>query len=280
LQEYEKFREADDFANAIPCFNRYSELLYDSLLTLPDFDRAQRSIISSFQPKSGGTFLHNRMLQLGYKEYWWCVVDRRCATVCYAMDEALQRYLSGGCTTHCHALPHPNILAALDRAHVDQIWVHLRNPAATIVAAYHHYGGEGQGQGQVGEDRRKEAIAEARRIGIDPQADKNQFVIEHVDETIDWVERWLRYAQERPGKLVFSYYRELADLTSMLPRVFGELGVELRGSVSVGPHPDDRYRKKEANDWRHGLSPEAQRHLEQRVRAKLGDFPEFESLWN
>ena len=159
LSLYERSREVNDSANAVASFSRLAEYRFRELSSLPDFDPAKTAIISAFQPKSGGTFLHNRMLELGYKEFWWCFPHFLGHETCYASDEALKLYLSGGCTCHTHAMPDPNILAALDRANVDKIWVHLRNPAECVVSAYHHYRGEGHGEGALGEQRRREAIA-------------------------------------------------------------------------------------------------------------------------
>ena len=126
---FEKHRESNENANAIPCFGRLARYRFDEVTSLPNFDLTKKSIISAFQPKSGGTYLHNRLLQLGYQEFWWLFTHRLCPSVCYASDEALLYYLLGGCACHTHARPDANILAALDRACVDKIWVHLRNPA-------------------------------------------------------------------------------------------------------------------------------------------------------
>jgi hypothetical protein len=278
--QYEQFCAVDDSANAAACFNALAEHHFGHLSSQPDFDPSRRSIVSVFQPKSGGTFLHNRMLQLGYKEFWWCFVHRRCHSVCYAGHQALALYLSGGCACHTHARPHPNILAALDHAHVEKIWIHLRNPAECAVSAYHHYQGEGHGEGDIGAERRADALAFSQSFDVRPQAGKSEFVMAHIDWYAEWAAMWLEYAKQRPGLIEFSFYRELADPQAMLSRVFGELGVELKGSVSAAPTGRDRFRRKEATDWRVDLSPAAQSHVEQRVRDAIGGFPAFDSLWS
>ena len=208
---FEKHREDGDNANAAACFSRLAYFRAHELRHRPSYDPTRKSIVSIFQPKSGGTFLHNRMLQLGYQEFWWCFPDRRCHSLCYASDEALATYLAGGCATHTHARPDPNILAAFDRAGVDKIWVHLRNPAETAVSAYHHFRGEGHGEGPVGDERRREALAVAPRLGLHADSKKSTFVREQIGWCIEWITDWLRFADDHPGLIEFSYFDELAD---------------------------------------------------------------------
>jgi hypothetical protein len=276
---YAHYRELDDNANALPCFSALAKYSFDELLSRPNYDPRKKSIISVFQPKSGGTFLNNRLLQLGYQEYWWLFVDRYCHSMCYASDEALDYFMRGGCTCHTHARPDPNILAALDRAGVRKIWVHLRNPAESVVSTYHHYLGEGQGEGEIGAQRRAAALVDAERQGLAPGVSKSEFVVDTVAWCVKWVAEWLRFAQQRPGLVVFSYHRELADVPALFKRVFGELGVRLKGSVSAEILGHDRFRLKGSDDWREELTGEAQKYVEARVRAELECFPQFAQLW-
>jgi hypothetical protein len=276
---FEKYREANENANAIPCFGRMSRYQFDEISRRRSFDPSKKSIISVFQPKSGGTYLHNRMLQQGYQEFWWSFSDRLCPSVCYASDEALKYYLTGGCACHTHARPDANILAALDRAGVEKIWVHLRNPAETVVSSYHHYLGRGHGNGALSEQRVRESLVEAPRQGLTDGVTKSDFVIKHVGWHLEWVSEWLRFAQNRPGLVEFSYYQELADPQALLARVFRELGAQAPGEFTIAATPDDRRREKASPDWRYELSPVARNYLELRVRAELQLFPSFERLW-
>jgi len=276
---FERHREADDNANAAACFGRLQHFRYRELASRPAFDSTRKSIISVFQPKSGGTYLHNRMLALGYQDFWWLYAHRSNASYCYASDEALRLYLAGGCTCHTHARPDPNILAALDRAGVDKIWVHLRNPAESVVSCYHHYLGEGHGSGEIGEQRKQKALDEAQREGLAPGTEKSSYVTEIIGWYLEWIVQWLKFARDRPGLVVFSDYSELANPHALLSRVFKELRDELKGNVSAEPTTNDRIRKKEGNNWRHDLSPAAQNYLEQRVRAELQEFPAFDRMW-
>ena len=277
---FEKHREAGDYVNALACFGALAHYRFYELSRRPTYDHAKPSVISSFLPKSGGTYLHNRMLQLGYHDFWWMLPHHLCHSVCFASDDALRYFLHGGCTCHSHARPDPNILAGLDRAGVQKIWIHLRNPAESAVSSYHHYLGEGHGEGAIGEQRKQEALCEAQRQGLSPGTDKSAFVIDRIGWYVDWVAEWLRFAQDRPGLVVFSYYRELADPQAMFARVFDELGITLRGSMSSAPLEQDRYRKKLNANWRHDLSEEAQSYVESRVRGDLEGFAEFERLWS
>jgi hypothetical protein len=276
----EKYREEEDYINALACFGALSHHRFYELSGRPTYDDAKPSVISSFLPKSGGTYLHNRMLQLGYHDFWWMLPHHLCHSSCFASDEALRYFMHGGCTCHTHARPDPNILAGLDRAGVQKIWVHLRNPAESTVSSYHHYLGEGHGEGAIGEQRKQEALCEAKRQGLTPGTAKSAFVIDRIGWYVDWVAEWMRFAQDRPGLVVFSYYCELTDPQAMFARVFDELGITLQGSVSAALLEQDRYRKKTNANWRHDLSAEAKSYLETRVRSALEEFAEFGCLWS
>lgn len=277
---FEKYRECNENANAIPCFGRLSRYHFEEVARLPTYDLTKKSIISAFQPKSGGTYLHNRLLQLGYQEFWWLFSHRLCPSVCYASDEALRYFMTGGCVCHTHARPDANILAALDRADVEKVWVHLRNPAETVASSYHHYLGEGHGDGVLGEQRTRESQVEAPRQGLAPGVTKSAFVIKHIGWHIDWVAEWLRFAEDHPGLVEFSYYREIVDPRAMFSRVFDRLGIDPPDEFSIAPTPNDRYREKATTDWRHELTPDAQTYLELRVQMELQSFSAFDELWS
>jgi hypothetical protein len=277
---FEKHRESHDNANAVACFGALAHYRFYDVSGRPTYDSTKRSIISIFQPKSGGTYIHNRMLQLGYHDFWWMFPHAVCPSICYASDEALRYYMHGGCTCHSHARPDPNILAALDRAGVQKIWVHLRNPAEGVVSAYHHHKGEGQGEGIVGEQRRHQAMIDAQRQGLAPGTTVSAFVMDRIGWHVDWVAEWLRFAKDRPGLVVFSYYRELADPQAMFARVFAEMALRFRGTVLAAPMGQDRYRNKTSTNWRHELTNEAQDYLESRVRIDLEGYTSFDQIWS
>jgi hypothetical protein len=275
---FERYRDADDYANCTACFGALARHRFKELVQKPGYNPRQRSIISIFQPKSGGTFLHNRLLQLGYQEFWWAYPSRRCAGDSFASDEALSYYLKGGCACHSHARPSPNILAAFDRGGVDKIWVHLRNPAESVVSCYYHYLGVGHGNGEVGEKRKQEAISQSTIEGIRSETDASDFAIGAIRWYVDWIAEWLRFAEDHPERVVFSYYHELPDLQAMLSRVATELGVTLSGKASSTILDNDRYRPKVSTHWRDEVNIIAQDYIETKVRVELGRFEQFGSL--
>ncbi|HMP04890.1 MAG TPA: hypothetical protein PJ982_00945 [Lacipirellulaceae bacterium] len=276
---YLRRRGDDDYANALSCFEKMSRHRYWEMCQRPEFNRALPSVVSVFQPKSGGTYLHNRMQQLGYCDYWWFFTHRTCPSHCFASVEALKLFMLGGCTAHTHARPEPNILSALDAARVPKIWVHLRNPAECALSGYYHYRGEGHGAGHVGQQRRDRALGDAARQGLAPGVEASEIVVEHIPWHIEWVAQWLRFAQQHPGLVVFSYHPELVDPQAMLRRVFGELGVELSGEIDAAPNDRDRFRTKRSADWRSELTSEARSYVERRVKAELRQFPELLRFW-
>jgi hypothetical protein len=277
---FEDFRQADDYPNAIARFGEMQRYCFEQLSQRPEYDPSRKSIVSFFQPKSGGTFLHNRMLQLGYQEFWWLLAHRADASKCFANRGALRLYLRGGCTCHTHARPEPNILAALDQANVEKIWVHLRNPAESAVSCYYHYLGEGHGSGEVGEERRHQALEEAERRGLTQGTDLSTFVRDAIDFFVKWIAEWLRFAESHPGLVVFSFYRELANSEALLANVFEQFGATCDRPISDGPLPTDRYRKKRTTDWRADLTPDVQTYVERRVRAEFETCQRFDDLWS
>jgi hypothetical protein len=276
---FETYRETNDCANAIPCFGRLARYRFAEVASRPAYNAAKKSIISVFQPKSGGTFLYNRLLELGYQEFSWLFTHRMCQSVCYASDEALGYYVRGGCASHVHARPDANILAALDRAQVKKIWVHLRNPAETAVSSYHHYLDDA-GASEVDERKQRQLAIAAACQGLAPGVSKSNFVIKHIGWHIDWVTQWLRFAQDHAGLVEFSYYPEITDPRALLTRVFDRFGIDPPDEFSIAPTLNDRYRTKATTDWRHELTPESRAYLELRVRAELQLFPAFEQLWS
>jgi hypothetical protein len=277
---FEESRVADDYPNAIARFAEMQRYSFEELSQRPEYNPARKSIVSVFQPKSGGTFLHNRMLQLGHQEFWWLFANRADASKCFASSEALKLYLRGGCTCHTHARPDPNILAALDEANVDKIWVHLRNPAESAVSCYYHYQGEGHGSGDVGDLRRQQALDEAGRRGLMPDMDLSAFVRGAIDFFVKWVAEWLRFAESHPGLVVFSFYRELVNPEALLANVFDQFDTTCDRPIMNGPIPNDRYRKKRTSNWRTDLAPDVITYVERRVRAEFENLSQFDDLWS
>ncbi len=276
---FQQARGCADNVNATVHFERLAAQRFRELVRRPEYDPSKPSIVTSFQPKSGGTFLHNRLLELGYQEYWWCYPHVRCHSFCYANQRTLELYLRGGAACQTHFRPEPALLAEFDRCGVEKIWVHLRNPAESAASAYHHYRGEGHGSGAVGAQRRREALQAASMFRFFQRSSKSRFVRENIAWFIDWTAQWLQYAADSPGRVVFSYHRELADSQRMINRVFREFGVEAPGKITASPIDNDRFRPNPLRDWRQDLDRSTQRLVESRVQEALGRFPALERLW-
>ena len=276
---FERFRHADDLPNAVACFDSMARYRYRDLTNRPDFDPKKPSVISIFQPKSGGTYLQNRMLELGYHDFWWCFSDRICASHCYAGVDALKLFMLGGCTCHIHARPEPNISRRWIALESKKSGFISRNPAESVVSAYYHYLGQGHGEGSVGEQRKNEAVAEAGRQGLAPGMDISTFVVDAITFLVGWVAEWLQFANQHQGLVVLSYFSELTDPQALFSRVFDELEIDLGGTVTVEPMRHDRFRTKRSTSWRSELSIDSCRYLEKRIRAELDGFPQFARLW-
>jgi hypothetical protein len=276
---YQQARNRTDNANAVPYFERLAAGRHRDLIRRLSFDAAKPSIITSYQPKSGGTFLHNRLLELGYHDFWWCFPHVQCHSYWYTSERTLDLYLRGGAACQTHLRPEPALLAAFDRCGVEKIWVHLRNPVESAISAFHHYRGEGHGAGDIGAQRRLDALKTAKTFRFLRRSSKARFVREQIDWFIEWVSQWLRFDADQPGRVVFSYHRELADSQRMIDRVFREFGVEAPGKITASPIDNDRFRPNPLRDWRQDLDLSTQRLVERRVHEALDRFPALERLW-
>jgi hypothetical protein len=276
---FQQARKRVDNVNAVPYFDRLTAGRHRDLIRRPSYDATKLSIVASFQPKSGGTFLHNRLLELGYHEFWWCFPHIHCHSYWYASERTLDLYLRGGATCQTHFRPEAALLAAFDRCGVERIWVHLRNPVESAISAYHHYRGEGHGDGAVGAERRRDALNATKMYRFLRRSKKDRFVREQIDWFNEWVAQWLRFDSEQPGRVVFSYHRELADAQQMLDRVFREFGVESPGRITPKPTANDRFRPNPLRDWRHELAGATRRFVERRIQEALGRFPAFGRIW-
>jgi len=272
LARFDIAYRANDLPEAIDLFNRLADHRYVKATSSRGFDRSRRSVVSTFQPKSGGTFLHNRMLEAGYAEYWWNLPDFRCHSWCYPSTVALPNYLAGGCTSHSHFLPHDSVIEQLRFHGVEKIWVHLRHPAESAVSAYYHYQGCGHGEGKVGKQRREQALLEADRNGLPPAQSISEFVTTQIDWYISWTESWLAFADLNPGFVRFSYFEELTDTRALLQRVFASFDVSSPRKISTTPKSIDRFRKKIATDWRSQIKPDAAESVADQVSVRLRPF--------
>ena len=276
---FQQTRSAGDLSNAAVYFELLAEVRHRELVARPGFDATRPSIITSFQPKSGGTFLHNRMLEIGFEEFWWAFPDHRCHSYVYTTPRTLELYMQGGAACHTHCRPEPALLAAFDRVGVEKIWVHLRNPIESAISAFYHYRGEGHGGGEAGALRRRQALETARAFSFLTRSSMSHFVRSVLAWLTPWIEQWLQFDQDHPGVVVFTYHQELADLPGMMRRALGEFGIAPPASITCMPTDNDRFRHNRQKDWRDSLSASSGRQVEELVRSSLGKFAAFERLW-
>jgi len=272
---FRTYRQSGDMANAVALWNEISRHRLEVLLA----ERGnalcfrQRSIVSAFMPKSGGTFLFNRLLQdCNYAEYWWGISHPSDQTAVFAVPDALARYLQGGFASHTHARPSPYNCRVFNEARVDRIWVHVRDPIDATIAAYHHYLGEGQGEGTVAEQRRIENLAEGVRLGVDPNEAGPEaceaFVREHVSFMIGWLREWLEIERLNPGFVHFTHFEELDDAKGLLSRVFRAFDVEIE-PFEISPRLASDRRRTDHPDSEGEISAALRRELGREVEAQL-----------
>jgi hypothetical protein len=276
---FQQTRAAGDYSNAAVYFELLAELRHRDLVARPNFDATRPSIITSFQPKSGGTFLHNRMVEIGFQEFWWGFPGNRCHSYVYTTPRTLELYMRGGAACHTHCRPEPALLSAFDRIGVEKVWVHLRNPIESAISAYYHYRGVGHGGGAAGDQRRRQALETARAFSFLTRSSISHFVRAVMAWMTTWVQQWLQFDQDHPGLVVLSYHKELADLPGMMGRVLGEFGMEPPASITCTPTDNDRFRQNRQKDWRDSLSSSTRRQMEELVRSSLGKYAAFERLW-
>lgn len=261
LDHFEFYRRAADMPNAVATLDEVADDLYAELRVQRALRIDQPSIVSSFMPKAGGTFLHNRLVRdCGYAVYHWAVANPLATQAVYASTRALRNYLRGGCTSHTHCLPSPHNLAAFRSEGVASVWVHVRHPCEVVQSAYFHYAGQGQGEGSVGRERVAETVEEVARLGleIDPaDAEKrNAFVRDQLPWIVDWLRMWALHAEAKPGFVHFTSHRELGDPEALLRGVFRRFGVPHSVDRIQDQLPEDRRRTGHSGDWRDGLDRE------------------------
>jgi hypothetical protein len=277
LAEYVAYRDALDMPNAIAVWGEMADHVFERASANPTWDPSRRSIVSAFMPKSGGTFIHNRLLAAcGFVDYYWAITHPLRARLVYAVPRALEHYLAGGMACHTHFLPGAHNMSILDAAGVDRVWVHVRDPREAVVSNYYHSLGIGHGSGEIAEERARQAREQAARLGLDLElgnaAKLNAFVREQIESMTTWLEQWLALSRERPGYVVVSTFPELRHPEWMLARVFDEFGMSLSWPEMPDAMPADRRRRDREQDWRHDLTPETVAFVDDVVRASIGRF--------
>jgi hypothetical protein len=262
MNDYSTARKAEDYVNAIAIWDALAPRIRENELRLAgdSYNPGLPAIFSSFMPKSGGTFLYNRMIQsVGYRHFHWGITKSNSLSEFYPTPASIVSYATGGFFSHTHALPSPYFKMVTKAQNVGPIWIHVRNPCEVSLAAFFHYRGAGQGTGKVGEARvaaiatEKQYLEAKHGYSFD---DWNQFFGSNIVFSLGWLQQWVSYAEETPGAAFFTYFDELADVPKLFDRVFRQYGYGISFDKIDDILPDDRRRTDGQYDWREGLSPE------------------------
>jgi hypothetical protein len=275
LRHFQIYRSAGDMPNAIQLMDELSDEFYWRVCRSKTIDTRLPSIVAAFMPKSGGTFLFNRLvLFCRYVDYHWAVSHPFAGQSIYAVPRALRNYLDGGCAHHSHFLPTPYNLKALDDAGVRKVWVHVRHPCEVVQSAYYHYAGLGQGEGSGGQFRVEATLREAAMLNIDAEVGNpeklNAFFRAQLEWVIDWLRMWLSHAEARPEFVYLTSHRDLNDPLQLLRGVFGAFGAPIALDGVLGFVSHDRRRTGHGNDWRDQLDPATIEAATELIKVRLG----------
>lgn len=273
LRRHHDFMQMGDLTNAITLWGEWSPFLFRQIVARDGggkHDFSKPSIVSAFMPKSGGTFIHNRMVaDFGYGDYWWCLTDPKSPSNCFASAEALRFYTLGGFTCHTHMVPHPQILATLDNHYPDPIWVHIRDPRDVVLSSYYHYLGRAQGSGQTYAQRMQQIQQELAHLKIE-LGDINDYARQHLTFFLDWLTEWVTYSQSDPGRVFFTFFDELQQPADLFKRVFAEFDAKLQLEEITASLEKDR--KRDKDEERENLSPAVRDELKDRIARQLAGF--------
>lgn len=256
IEDYSLARNAGDYLNAVGIWDAMAYRIYDHLeLSGQKIKKCLPPIFSSFMPKSGGTFLYNRMIKLGYRNYFWGVSNEHELSEVHPTPNAVKAYKQGGVFSHTHATPSAFFCMIDSLVNLGVIWVHVRNPLDASLAAVYHYQGEGQGDGLIRNLRITEIEAQklylAKHKGIDFENRESVFMAS-LEHYVGWLSSWLKFATDNPGRVRFTFFEELSDASALINRVLTSYGYH--GKLVVDTHnSEDRLRLAGERDWRLGL---------------------------
>lgn len=273
------FQDVSDSAGCVATFDRIAPLIYP---TIEGVQTELPSIISAFMPKSGGTFLHNRFVKsVGYKEFHWGITLKKDPIGVFVSEKALELFLRGGCTSHTHMVPHPYNIDVFNRLGVERIWIHLRDPRDAAMAAYYHYLGQGQGEGEIAASRiegiRQQADLLGLRLNTGQQDEIDEFVMRSLPFMIDWIERWLSFGAANPYSLIITYHKHLVDTEGLIRHLLAQFGYIPPDSFNIVDYlPEDRRRFAERRDWREFVSANVAALGDEMVESRLSRY----SVWH
>lgn len=256
-----QFREDLDLVNALELFEALSDSLADAHRQAQQaaIDRGIPSFLSAFLPKSGGTYLHARLVSAGAAEIFNHTqnpidYDKQA----YLVAGWLRLFLRGGASCHTHLRPTPWNLRILNQSGARKIWVHVRDPRQSALSAYWHGQGKGQGSGEAARERAAmeaeiRAIYKAR-IGGTYHYDlpKGEQLRDFFEQFLTWITGW-REAQDRlSSEILFTTYEQmLSDREGFERKVLSFHGAEkMRGVFSDAVTTRDRFRSGKRDEWR------------------------------
>lgn len=279
LDRYVQFYNAGDMVNALELWNEHVPHYFRHIVHNADgkaHDFRKPSIVSSFMPKSGGTFIHNRMtFDLGYKEFWWCVTAASSASDVYVSRRGLEAFLLGGFACHTHMLPTPQTLREINSIYREKIWVHIRNPIECAISSYHHYKGQSQGEGAIYDERMREAAREIERFALN-LTDIDAFARQHVHFFVRWLSEWAEYDQLSPGRVFLTFFDELKSPEKLFQRVMAQYDGDI--AVELITERLDSDRKRTTNEIREELSAPLMKELREFVATELRGFKYLDRL--
>lgn len=262
MEDFSAARAAKDYPNAIAIWDSLAEQNFASILAKNNgkYNSSLPAIFSSFMPKSGGTFLFNRMIEsLGYLDFYWGITPEYSHSEVYPTSSSIDVYRKGGLFCHTHAIPSPYVRMMFREKGVSPVWVHVRDPAEVALAGFYHYQGVGQGEGAIWDERIAEMSKEKSFLNQRSKVNfesREQFMRQTITFHASWLNSWLEYAEDNPRGVFFTYFDELDDTRALLKRVLLHYDCDFSLGGIADDLPQDRRRKSGIRDWREGLSDE------------------------
>jgi hypothetical protein len=250
-----------DLVNAVELYDRLSES-FEEAHRAPQLLACEKGIpsfFSAFLPKSGGTYLHNRLVNAGAVEIFNHTsnpIDS--LTYSYLIPGWLRVFLRGGASCHSHLLLSPWNIRIINDAGVRKIWVHLRDPRQAALSAYWHGQGLGQGSGEWAQARaRMEAETKEiheRVIGGTYVYDKSfdEQLRFNFERFLKWIMLWMKSQEFLTCEVLFTTFEEMiSDRGRFEYEVLNfHDATFLRGIFMSDIRPEDRFREGSLDEWR------------------------------
>jgi len=259
-----RFRDDLDMVNALEVFEQLSGDFgeYHRQAQETAINKGVPSFLAAFMPKSGGTYLHGRLVSAGAVEIFNHTqspidYDRQA----YLVAGWLRIFLLGGACCHSHMRPTPWNMRILNSSEVRKLWVHVRDPRQAALSAYWHGQGMGQGSGEKAIERAAmeaeiKAVHQAKIGGtyiFDMPMDEQ--VREFFDQYSTWIADWQAARSLLSAEILLTTHEEMvADRDGFENKVLAFHGAEhMRGVFHAPVMARDRFRLGEVDEWRTAL---------------------------